>query len=138
VDPPGARVLLVHHATLDRWLQPGGHAEATDAGSLLATALREAREETGLRLAVHAAAPCPLDVDVHRIPEAEGEPAHAHLDVRFLVVAAEPDALAHDPAESHGAQWLSWNDALARAGAGDPALVRLLEKARRWSSPGKT
>lgn len=128
VTPDGAQVLLVLHAKLGRWLQPGGHADAADGGSMANTALREAREETGLEVALHDSAPRPLDVDVHVIPARKDEPEHRHLDVRYLVVASNPAALAHDPLESHGAQWLSWEDALARAD--EAPLRRLLEKAR--------
>jgi 8-oxo-dGTP pyrophosphatase MutT (NUDIX family) len=128
-DPEGERVLLVHHRKLQRWLQPGGHADPQDAGSMQRTALREAHEETGCRVFLHPRAPLPLDVDVHAIPPRPTEPGHLHLDVRFLVVAENPDALAHDPAESFGAQWLTWEEALARAD--EPPLRRMLEKARR-------
>jgi len=131
VTPDGARVCLVLHAKLQRWLQPGGHADAADLGAMETTALREAREETGLEVSLHHAAPRPLDVDVHVIPARKADPEHRHLDVRYLVVAANPEALAHDPNESHGAQWLSWEDALARAD--EAPLRRMLEKARRLS-----
>jgi 8-oxo-dGTP pyrophosphatase MutT (NUDIX family) len=133
VDPEAGRVCLVHHGKLDRWLQPGGHAEEGDGGSLEATALREAREETGLQVRLHPAAPRPLDVDAHRIPARRDEPEHRHLDVRFLLVADEPERLAHDPGESHGARWLPWDEALALAD--EPALKRLLLKARRFRPP---
>ncbi|MFZ5441878.1 MAG: NUDIX hydrolase [Myxococcota bacterium] len=129
VTPDGARVCLVLHAKLQRWLQPGGHADAADGGSMEATALREAREETGCEVVPHPTAPRPLDVDVHVIPARKTDPEHRHLDVRYLVVASNPDALAHDPNESHGAQWLTWEEALARAD--EAPLRRLLEKARR-------
>ncbi|HVE84094.1 MAG TPA: NUDIX domain-containing protein [Myxococcales bacterium] len=131
VDPEGGRACLVHHGKLHRWLQPGGHADDADRGSMEATALREAREETGLQVSLHPSAPRPLDVDAHRIPARRDEPEHRHLDVRFLVVASNPDALAHDPAESHGARWLPWDEALALAD--EPALRRLLLKARRFA-----
>lgn len=133
VDPAGERVCLLLHAKLGRWLQPGGHVEPEDHGDLVAAALREAREETGLDVSLHPSAPRPLDVDVHVIPARKTEPEHRHLDVRCLVVAAHPEALSHDPAESHGAQWLTWADALARAD--EPALVRLLTKARAACRP---
>ena len=32
------------------------------------------------------AAPRPFDLDIHEIPERPGEPAHFHLDVRYLLV----------------------------------------------------
>jgi len=129
VDPAGARVVMLHHRKLQRWLQPGGHADVTDAGSMETTALREAREETGCRVALHPAAPRPLDVDIHGIPARPDEPAHLHLDVRFLVVAENPEALVHDPAESWGVQWLTWEEAMTRAD--EAPLRRMLEKARR-------
>lgn len=128
VSPDGARVCLLLHAKLQRWLQPGGHADVADAGSMETTALREAREETGCEVSLHPSAPRPLDVDVHVIPARKTEPEHRHLDVRYLVVAANPEALLHDPNESQGAQWLTWEEALARAD--EAPLRRLLEKAR--------
>lgn len=128
IDPAGARVCLVHHRKLDRWLQPGGHAEPGDGGAIDHTALREAAEETGCRVLLHANAPRPLDVDVHTIPARPGDPAHLHLDVRFLVVAEDPERLSHDSAEARGARWFSWEEALALVD--EPALRRLLSKAR--------
>ncbi len=130
VTPDGARVCLVLHAKLKRWLQPGGHADVADAGSMEATALREAKEETGCEVALHPRAPRPLDVDVHVIPARKTEPEHRHLDVRYLVVAANPEALTYDPNESHGAQWLTWDEALERAD--EAPLRRMLEKARAF------
>lgn len=131
VTADGGRVCLIHHGKLHRWLQPGGHSDEADFGAMELSALREAREETGLNVTLHPGAPRPLDVDVHAIPERKGEPGHQHLDVRYLVVAHNPDALAHDPNESHGAQWLSWDDALARAD--EAPLRRLLMKARAFA-----
>ncbi len=128
VDPAGERVAMVLHVKLKRWLQPGGHAEEGDGGRMEATALREAREETGCRVHLHPTAPRPLDVDIHTIPGRGGSAAHQHLDVRYLVVAENPEALAHDPNESSGAQWLGWDEALGRAD--EAPLRRMLEKAR--------
>jgi len=85
VDPGRTRVLLTHHRKLGRWLQLGGHLDG-DA-NLAAGALREAGEESGIRgLAIE---PDPIDLDIHTIPERAGDPAHLHLDVRFLVIAPE-------------------------------------------------
>jgi len=125
----GARVCLLHHAKLNRWLQPGGHADSADGGDMAQTALREAREETGLE--VELVSQTPLDVDVHVIPARKDEPEHRHLDVRYLVIAKNPEALAHDPNESHGAQWLTWEEALARAD--EAPLKRMLSKANSLS-----
>ena len=51
-------VLLLKHKQLGKWLQPGGHVEASDA-SVLDAAFREAREETGIGWSCsRRAAPC--------------------------------------------------------------------------------
>ena len=133
VSPDGLKVCLLLHAKLNRWLQPGGHADPADQGSMEQTALREAREETGLEVKLHPLAPAPFDVDVHVIPARKSEPEHRHLDVWYLVVAHDPDALAHDPGESQGAQWLGWDQAIHRAD--EEPLRRMLEKARRLVAP---
>jgi 8-oxo-dGTP pyrophosphatase MutT (NUDIX family) len=126
----GERVALVFHRKLSRWLQPGGHADRQDEGDLSKTALREAREETGLSVQLHPVAPRPLDVDVHRIPARQHSPAHLHLDVRFLV-AAEPGApLVADVKEVAEARWFTLAQALEKAD--DPSLRRLLTKAQRY------
>jgi 8-oxo-dGTP pyrophosphatase MutT (NUDIX family) len=117
VDETGARACLVVHAKLQRLLQPGGHVESVDS-CLEDAALREAREETGLELELHPQAPRPFDLDVHAIPAAGREPAHFHLDVRYLVVGrGEP---------SDGAAWYPLGD------AGDGSVKRLAAKATAY------
>ena len=128
LDAAGLRVLLLYHRKLRRWLQPGGHADPGERTGE-SVALREAREETGLRgLALHPAAPCPLDVDVHAIPARPGEPAHEHLDLRYLVLADE-GALMPARGEARIVKWFQWNE-LAPLEL-DPGLRRGLAKARR-------
>lgn len=135
VSPGADRVLLVHHRKLQRWLQPGGHADPGETSGE-AVALREAREETGIAgLALHPNAPRPLDVDVHAIPAFGAEPAHAHLDLRYLVLAPEAGAITLSAAESSDARWFAW-DELAALDL-DRGLVRALAKARaRLSAAG--
>lgn len=115
IDDGGERTCLVRHAKLGRLLQPGGHIEDDDA-SVEAAAWREAREETGLELAFHPSAPRPFDLDAHAIPARPGEPAHMHLDVRFLLVGAG------EPCD--GAAWYPLGE------DGDGSVRRLAVKAR--------
>lgn len=83
--PDRGRVLLVFHRRLQRWLQPGGHVEPEDQ-ELMATARREALEETGVGLD-HRVPPVLVGVDVHRIPARPDEPPHLHHDIVFRLVA---------------------------------------------------
>lgn len=121
VDTTGKRTLLLHHAKLDRWLQPGGHADGD--GNLAAVALKEASEETGiegLRVVVPA-----VDIDVHGIPARPGEPEHLHLDVRFVILAPADAAVNHND-ESHDARWAAIDD---EAIEGSAELTRAISRA---------
>lgn len=106
-----ARALLLHHARLGLWVQPGGHMDE-DETDPATTALREAREETGLPDLVLTAchrASLLLDVDVHPIPESvkRGEPAHLHHDVCYLARTRRPDEARIDPDESRAMRWVT-------------------------------
>ena len=128
VSADGRLVLLLHHRKLDRWLQPGGHADPGETRGE-EVALREAAEETGIAgLALHPRAPRPFDVDVHEIPARGEEPAHEHLDLRYLVVAPEGAVVKPDLTEMHALRWVAW-DELAAVGP-DAGLRRALAKAR--------
>jgi 8-oxo-dGTP pyrophosphatase MutT (NUDIX family) len=135
VSIEGDRVLLLHHRKLGRWLQPGGHAEPGE-GDAATVALREAREETGIQgLRLHASAPRPLDVDVHPIPARGDEPAHRHLDLRYLVVAPDDETPRLAPAEARALRWFAWEE-LATLDL-DPGLRRALRAARALTSTSR-
>lgn len=124
LGPDRAAALLVHHAKLDKWVQPGGHVEPDDP-DLPSAARREAAEETGLE-SLRVSGNGVFDVDVHLIPDnpAKGEPAHFHYDIRFLFVS-DSDAV-RICAESKAYSWRSLEE-LAAAG---PSLARMAAKAR--------
>lgn len=132
-SPELDRVVLLHHRQLDTWLQCGGHADPEDI-TAKRTALREAREETGLTVEPHPAHPDLLDVDVHEIPATDSFPAHLHLDLRYLLVA-DPAGTPEAPAdEAHEVAWFELDE--ARALELDEGLVRLLGKVETLASDG--
>lgn len=82
-DSTGENVLLTLHPRVGRWLQLGGHCEPED-DSLVAAALREAGEESGIEgLLID---PEPVHLDVHPITCSLGVPTR-HFDVRFAIKA---------------------------------------------------
>ncbi len=113
VNPVHSRVLMVYHKLYDSWSWTGGHADGEE--DLLAVALREVREETG----VHNVRPVSeeiyslevLTVDGH---EKRGEyvPSHLHLNVTYLLEADEHDALTVCEEENSGVRWFPLEDAL--------------------------
>jgi 8-oxo-dGTP pyrophosphatase MutT (NUDIX family) len=121
VAPERQSVLLVFHAALRRWLQPGGHMDPGETDPSV-TAAREALEETGLAAAITAA---PFDVDVHPIPARDAAPAHRHFDVRYLgVVQGMPAPVASGVVE---ARWFTRAEA-ARLDL-DAGVRRMMAKA---------
>jgi len=122
VNPGGTRVLLTHHGKLDRWLQLGGHADGKP--DILAVALREAREESGLT-EIRPVSEDIFDLDVHPIPARGTEPRHLHYDVRFLLEADDTAPLVI----SNESKALAWVD-LGQIGrySTDVSITRMTAK----------
>ncbi|MBC3786955.1 NUDIX hydrolase [Spirosoma utsteinense] len=116
VSPDRQQVLLIHHRKLDRWLQPGGHADGDS--DVAAVALREAQEETGLtslQLVEDATGNVPVfDVDIHTIPARGDIPEHLHYDIRFLVEANPEEAFGFSD-EIKNIRWFSAKEAISYA-----------------------
>lgn len=125
VSEDGRRVLLMHHRKLDRWLQPGGHADGE--ADLASVALREAQEETGInRLRVEGGV---FDIDRHLIPSRGRELEHWHYDVRYVVRAGADERFVVN-AESRA---LAWRPVVEVAD--DESLEASLRRmARKWLS----
>jgi 8-oxo-dGTP pyrophosphatase MutT (NUDIX family) len=87
LHPDGHSVALVHHAKLDRWLQPGGHVEHDDATHESA-ARRELAEECLIDSVDSLGV---IDLDIHRFPERAAQPAHLHFDLRWAFRARHPN-----------------------------------------------
>jgi len=101
VSPDQKQVLLMHHAKLDQWFQPGGHCDGDP--DVLRVAMKEAVEETGVQ--AHPVQPTIFDVDVHRIPATAKAPAHDHYDIRFLL-ETDPAAETVRNSESKDVRWV--------------------------------
>lgn len=127
VDTLKTRALLVHHAKLNRWLQPGGHADGEE--DVTAVALREAQEETGVQHFKLLQSRI-FDLDIHPIPARPDFPAHDHYDIRFLF-EADPGDLLTVSEESHDVQWVEL--AQLEKYNNEPSILRLKHKLLTWS-----
>lgn len=123
VGADGRRALLTHHRKLDRWLQPGGHADG-DA-DLARVALREAEEETGV-VGLQLEDGVIFDLDRHWIPERDQVPGHWHYDVRYVVRAGADERFVVS-AESHDLAWREV-EAIAADPASDESMRRMAGK----------
>lgn len=127
LDAGSGRFLLHYHKKLSRWLQFGGHAEAEE-NDPAQTALREAREESGLP-DLRFLTDQPLDIDVHTIPARADQPEHLHLDFRYALLTSMPEALTVGEDESDRWRWFGVQQLREGEIALDAALWRLIEKA---------
>lgn len=127
------RVLLTLHGKLGLWLQLGGHADGD--GDLAAVAMKEAEEESGLTalsflpyqkiFGLPEGEPLPFDLDIHEIPARKEVPAHLHYDVRYLIVAAEPEKIVISD-ESADLRWFTLEEAYELTH--EPSMHRQFDK----------
>lgn len=126
VDSSLSSTLLLLHAKLGIWVQPGGHADGDM--NLMSVALREATEETGIDgLRIR---PVPIDLDIHEVRPPAEQP-HFHHDVRFLVAAPEGAEFVGNH-ESLDHRWVRI-DEVADMDV-DPGLRRMAARVARLSA----
>ena len=123
VDEERESALLIHHAKLGKWLQPGGHCDGDS--DVLRVAMREAEEETGVTRIVPLLDGAIFDVDAHDIPARKNAPAHVHYDIRYAF-EAKRSAPLQISAESKELRWV----ALGRIGElnTDESVLRMVGK----------
>ena len=113
VNRKRTKVVMVYHKIYDSWSWTGGHADGEE--DLLAVALRECREETGLQKA-HAVSDEIFSLEVLTVEghEKRGEyvPSHLHLNVTYLLEADESETLRICEEENVGVAWFTLDEAL--------------------------
>ena len=107
------KVLMVYHNIYNSWSWTGGHADGEE--DLLKVAVRECREETGVKTVKPVSEDIfsleVLTVDGH---EKRGQyvSSHLHLNVTYLLEADENEALSVCEGENSSVGWFTLEDAL--------------------------
>ena len=114
VSPDRQRVLMAYHNLYDSWAWLGGHADGDR--DLLAVALRETREESGLT-EVRPVSPGIYSVEILTVDGHEKRgtyvPSHLHLNVTYLLEADPAAPVRCRPEENSRVGWFSLVDAPA-------------------------
>lgn len=122
LNKQGDKALLMHHMKLDRWFQPGGHADGDS--NILAVAIKEAQEESGIN-AIEAVDGSIFDIDIHLIPENSKDKSHFHYDIRFLLQVKSDEELSNN-GESKELRWMNRGDISSLTQ--EESVVRMLRK----------
>lgn len=124
INPENREVLLIHHKKLNKWLQPGGHADGEV--DLEKVARKEAREETSLHN-LQLATSDVFDIDIHLIPEHKGIQEHYHYDVRFAYFCTCKDDTQIN-SESNSFQWIKIDQ--VKTLTKEPSILRMVKKTK--------
>ena len=120
VNKERTKVLMAYHNIMDSWAWTGGHADGE--ADLLAVALKEVREETGLKNIQ------PVSKEFYSIEVLPVQPhykrgkfvnAHVHLNVSYLIEADETEKIRVKEDENSAVRWMD----LAMA----PKMAKLIE-----------
>lgn len=128
------KTLMAWHNIYRSWAWTGGHADGVP--DLLAVALREAREETGI-LRVSPLSREITGLDVLTVPghvkRGKYVPTHLHLSVSYLLSAPEDQPLAVKSDENSGVQWIPISEIESYSSEPEmyPVYRKLVERMRK-------
>ena len=107
VDPKTKKILLVKHKKFNKWVQPGGHMEENETPE--ETALREAYEETGLRIDL-VGEHFPRESDFIKplgVQKNTNDKGDLHIDFIYVGIPREEHHEKFDKDESYAIKWFS-------------------------------
>ena len=127
VNKEHTKVLMIYHNIYHSWSWTGGHADGDM--DLLAVAMREAMEETGVKTITPVSEDIfsieILTVDGH-IKRGKYVPSHLHLNVTYLLEADEAEVLHIKQDENSGVAWFTLEEALEKCS--EPWMIEWVYK----------
>lgn len=107
VNPDRSKVVLIEHLENKSWMAAGGHCDGNP--DVMAAAIREAEEETGLTNLKPLLGGNIFDLNVGHVPQRQKpwgiEPVHLHFDIGFAFEAPDNADLKISD-ESTGLKWV--------------------------------
>lgn len=114
VNPERTKVIMAYHNIYKSWSWLGGHADGDE--DLLAVALREVQEESGIQNARAVSEDIfsieVLTVDGH-VKKGKYVSSHLHLNITYLIEATEDEMLRMKADENSGVKWFTLEGAIA-------------------------
>ena len=124
VNPARTKVLMLYHNIYNSWSWPGGHADGEE--DLLGVALREVREETGLK-DVRAVTDALYSLEILTVnahfKRGRYVVPHLHLNLTYLLEADDRQALQSKPDENSAVKWFPLEQAVAASSESDMRIV---------------
>lgn len=111
VNPARTKTLMAYHNIYQSWAWTGGHADGDS--DMLAVALKEAREETGItNLKLLQDAPVSMEVlhVIRHIKRGKPVPSHVHLNLTYALEADDTLPIRSQPEENSRVGWLDIAD----------------------------
>lgn len=124
VNPERTKVLMLYHNIYNSWSWPGGHADGEE--DLLGVALREVREETGLK-DVRPAGETVFSLEILTVnahfKRGKYVAPHLHLNLTYLLEANETQAVHSKPDENSAVKWFPLDEAVAASTEPDMRVI---------------
>ena len=121
------KVLMIHHNIYKTWAWTGGHADGDS--NLLDVAIKEAKEETGLKNVTSMSGDI-ASIDIlpvyGHIKRNSYVSAHLHLNISYILLADEKEELVINKEETSGVKWIDVSKILDYSD--EPYLINIYNK----------
>ena len=114
VNKDRRKTIMAYHNIYNSWSWLGGHADGDE--DLLAVAIREAKEESGIK-SIRPYSEDILSLEVltvnGHIKNGNYVPSHLHINISYLLVADDKEELIIKPDENSGVGWFTLSGAIS-------------------------
>jgi 8-oxo-dGTP pyrophosphatase MutT (NUDIX family) len=121
------KVLMIHHNIYNSWSWTGGHADGES--DLLNVAIKETREETGIRY-LYPVIEDIISLDIlpviSHVKRGRYVAPHLHLSLAYLILADEAEELFVKPDENSGVMWIPIDE--IGTYSNEPHMIKVYKK----------